>query len=60
MPALLLAGFLVQQLAVVLTRYERSEFLSLYYIIIISYIFKFVNMGNHMRALVTYFASEAS
>ena len=54
------AGFLVQQLAVVLTRYERSEFLSLYYIIIISYIFIFVNAGNHMRALVAYFASEAS
>ena len=50
----------MQQLAIVLTRYERSEFLSLYYIIIISYIFKFVNTGNHMRALVAYFASEAS
>ena len=50
----------MQQLAVVLTRYERSEFLSLYYIIIISYIFKFVNMGNYMRALIAYFASEAS
>ena len=50
----------MQQLAVVLTRYERSEFLSLYYIIIISYIFKFVNMGNHMRALAGRIAPEAS
>ena len=29
-------------------------------IIIISYIFIFVNMGNYMRALAAYFASEAS
>ena len=33
--------------------------LSLYYIIIISYIFKFVNMGNHMRALIAYFCERS-
>ena len=38
--------------------YSFVILLSLYYIIIISYIFKFVNMGNHMRALTRRIALE--